>query len=313
MVKTPPRKKQLALAALVVVLAAGGALGFKRYEKSKSADASASDLATVEKGDVENHFRDSGELRPKVYVDVASKVAGRVTEVAVEEGERVQKGQKLAVIQPGRTEAEQYVPLTVTSPIAGTVMRYQKEDNNGEEGKISKVGDYVSGLLDSGNPTYLMTVADLSKLIVKMKISEMDVLKLHEGMPVDVTVDAIEGKTFKGRVALISPQAERDRNNLKNFKVEVALLRGDPRLKPGMTARVDGLLEAKRGVLKVPLSAVFEKAGKNYGYLSTPAGPKKVDLKLGLRSELDAEVLSGVSAGDKLYTEEPQDLQAEAR
>ncbi len=306
MVRTPFRRKAVAAVAAVVVLGAG-AYGFKRYKRGEQGSDS-DDVAAVEKGDVENHFLDSGELTPKVYVDIASKVAGRVTEISVEEGQRVKKGDKLAVIQPGRTESEKYVPITVTAPIGGVVMRYQDQSGSSyQEGKIAKLGDYVSGLLDSSNPTYLMTVADLSRLIVKMKISEMDVLKLREGMDVTVTIDAIEGKKFPARVTLISPQAERDKNDLKNFKVEVSLLHGDPRVKPGMTARVDGLLEARKGVVKIPLAAVFEEGGKDYAYLKTAALPKKVELKLGLRSELDAEVLGGVSAGDKVLTEKPDD------
>ncbi len=302
-----PLRRKIAVAAVVAGLAA--AAGFRLLRKPKTGDAD-SGVVTAAKGDLENHFLDSGELTPKVYVDVAAKVSGRVTEVSVEEGQKVPKGQKLAIIQPGRTEAEKYVPLTVTAPIEGTVMRYQKRDGgSNEEGKIAKVGDYVSGLLDTSNPTYLLTVADLGRLIVKMKISEMDVLKLKEGMPVKVTIDALPGQTFDARVTLVSPQAERDKNDLKNFKVEVTLAKSDARLKPGMTARVDGLLDARKGVLKMPLSAVFEDAGKEYAYVQAAKGaPKKAELKLGLRSELEAEVLSGVSAGDKLLTEKPEDL-----
>lgn len=299
------------LAVAAVVVAALGAAGFKYYESKKSAPPDADDTAKVEKGDVENHFVDAGELTPKVYVDVAAKVSGRVTEVSVEEGQLVKKGDKLAVIQPGRTEAEKYVPLTVTAPIAGTVMRYQDQGaSTMQEGKIAKLGDYVSGLLDTSNPTYMMTVADLTRLIVKMKISEMDVLKLREGMPVKVTVDAIPGKTFPARVTLISPQAELDRNNLKNFKVEISLEKADERLKPGMTARVDGLLEARKGVVKIPLAAVFDDGDKEYAYLqpaTKDAKPKKVEVKLGVRSDLDAEVLSGVSAGQVVLTQNPDD------
>ncbi|MDE2236658.1 MAG: efflux RND transporter periplasmic adaptor subunit, partial [Elusimicrobia bacterium] len=155
-------------------------------------------------------------------------------------------------------------------------------------------------------PTYLMTIADLSRLIVRMKISEMDVLELKEGMGVTVTVDALPGESFPGKITLISPQAEKDQNNLEFFRVEVSLLRVDPRLKPGMTARVDGLLASRKQVLKLPLSAVFEEGGKDYAYVSRPPEkPRKALLKLGLRSEMEAEVLSGVELGDRLLTDKP--------
>ncbi len=301
-------KSPKAFAAAGLAAVALSAAGWKYYGKS-SADGGGATTVVVARGDIELHFMDSGELTPKTFVDVASKVSGRVIELFVDEGARVKKGDKLAVIQPGRTEAEAYVPTTLTAPIDGVIMRYQDRGaGNSQEGRLSKLGDYVTGLMESQNPTYLMTVADLSRLVVKMKISEMDILKLKEGMEVKVTVDALPGQDFPSKVTLVSPQAEKDSNNLKNFKVEVTLLKSDARLKPGMTARVDGLLDSRKKVLKIPLSGVFEEGGKEFAYRSAAgAKPEKAPLKLGLRSEMDVEVLDGVKEGDKLLTEKPDD------
>ena len=295
---------------IAAVVVAAGLLcwfGFKRYKKSHD-PAVETGTATAERGDLETHFTDSGELAPKNGVDIASKVSGRVLELFVDEGSRVNRGDRLATIQPGRTEAEKFVPATLVSPIAGVIMRYQKPGNYQEESRIVKLGDYITGLMESTAPSYLMTVADLSRLVVKMKISEMDILKLREGMPVTVTVDALPGAKFEAKVSLVSPQADKDSNNLKNFKVEVALMRSDPKLKPGMRARVDGLLDSRKKVVKIPLSAVFEEGGAEVAYLHDPAAkPKKVALKPGLRNETEVEVTEGVSEGQKLYTEKPED------
>jgi len=298
------KHKWKAAALMTAALLAAG--GWKYFYNGKSSTEGGS--VTVERGDIELHFMDSGELTPKTFVDVASKVSGRVIELYVEEGARVKRGDRLAVIQPGRTEAEAYVPTTLTAPIDGIVMRYQdRSSNNSQEGRLSKLGEYVTGLMESQNPTYLLTVADLSRLVVKMKISEMDILKLKEGMDVKVAVDALQGLDFPARVTLVSPQAEKDSNNLKNFKVEVTLLKSDARLKPGMTARVDGLLDSRKKVLKLALSGVFEEAGKEFAYRSGAAKAEKAPLKLGLRSEMEVEVLDGVKEGDKLLTEKPDD------
>ncbi|MBI3550826.1 MAG: efflux RND transporter periplasmic adaptor subunit [Elusimicrobia bacterium] len=287
----------------VVLVGAGAFYGFKRYKKEPDAPA---ELAKVTKGDVELHFSDSGELKAKNAIDVASKVSGRVIEMTVDEGARVKKGDKLAVIQPGRSEAEHYQPFSVASPIDGIVMRYQQDGNYQQEGRVSKLGDYVTGLLESNTPTYLMTVADLRTLVVRMRISEMDILKLREDMSVNVTIDAIAGESFPAKVATVSPQAEKDQNNLKNFRVDIMLLKSDARIKPGMTARVDGLLQVHKGVLKIPLSAVFEEGPKQYGYQQVKgAAPKKTELKLGLRNETDAEVLGGAKEGEEYLTEKP--------
>ncbi|MDD5658061.1 MAG: efflux RND transporter periplasmic adaptor subunit [Elusimicrobia bacterium] len=299
--------RRAAAAALILALAGGGAWHWRRRQAAAK-PAAASDSVKVSRGDIELRFTEAGEIAPKRFVDVASKVSGRVTELLVEEGGRVAQGGKLAIIQPGRTEAERYVPFTLTAPIAGVVMRYQKQGNYQEESRIARLGDYVTGLMESVNPTYLMTIADLSSLLVRMKISEMDILKLKEGLPVKVTVDALPGAAFASRVALVSPQADKDNNNLKTFRVEVALGGRDGRLKPGMTARVETLLDSRKAVLKLPISAVFEENGAEYAYLKPKAKggqPAKVKLKLGLRNETDVEVQDGLQEGDELLTEKP--------
>ncbi|MBI3288181.1 MAG: efflux RND transporter periplasmic adaptor subunit [Elusimicrobia bacterium] len=296
------RSKWIAGLAVAAVVCATG------YKKYKGKDVEGPSTVTVERGNIEVHFVDSGELTPKTFVDVASKVSGRVIELFAQEGARVKKGDRLAVIQPGRTEAEAYVPTTLYAPIDGVVMRYQdRASNNPEEGRLTKLGEYVTGLMESNTPTYLLTVADLSRLVVKMKISEMDILKLREGMEVKVSVDALPGQEFPSKVTLVSPQAEKDGNNLKNFKVEVALLKSDARLKPGMTARVDGLLDSRKAVLKLALSGVFEEGGKEFAYLAGRDKPTKAELTLGLRSEMDVELIDGLKEGDKVLTEKPED------
>jgi multidrug efflux pump subunit AcrA (membrane-fusion protein) len=292
-----------------LVLGAAAAVGGWAWKKHKAAGDASDAVAPVEvaRGDLEKHFVDSGEIAPKNFVDVASQVSGRVVTMMVDEGGRVKKGDQLCVIQPGRSEAERYVPTSVKAPIDGVVMRYQRQGGN-DPSALARTGDFVTGLVESNTPTYLLTVADLTKLVVRMKISEMDVLKLHAGMGVKVTVDAIPTETFAAKVSVVSPQAEKDSNGIKSFRVDVALEKNDPRLKPGMTARVDGLLEARKNVLKIPLSAVFEEGGKEIAYSGDPADkekPRKIPLKLGLRNETDAEVLDGPKPGEKLLTEKP--------
>ena len=300
-----PRRKWKSWAIGLVVALAVAALGWWWWKKHAKGGPSAQDSATVKTGDIEVKFSDSGELTPRTKIDVAAKVSGRITELSVQEGQRVKQGDKLAIIQPGRTEAERYVPFTLVAPLSGIAMRYQREGSN-EESKMARLGDYVTGLLDSTQPSYLLTIGDLSQLKVVLKISEMDILKLKEGMKVDVAIDAVQGAAFPSRVTLVSPQADRDRNDLKTFRVEVTLDQSDSRLKPGMTARVSGLLDSRRKVLKLPLSAVFEEGGTEFAYKRGADGKtEKTTITLGLRNETDAEVLKGLKEGDAVLTEKP--------
>lgn len=310
----PPSKKGRRLWKVLLgaaVLAGAGGFGFKHYNKKKPVPPEAADsLVAVERGDLERRFEELGDLAPKDRVNVASKVSGRIIELFVQEGDRVKAGQKMAVVQPGRTGAERYLPSTVEAPIEGILMCYIKNpDARNTNARFVEVGDYVTGLFQSQNPTYLMTVADLRKLIVRLKISEMDIFKLTEDKPVEVTVDALPDEEFPGVVSLISPQAERDSNGLKVFRVEVELKKNDKRLRPGMTARVDSLLEKKEDVLKLPLSGVFEQGPVMVAYLHVPEGkPKRIEIETGLRTETEIEIVSGLKEGDRVHKEKPKDV-----
>lgn len=299
------RSVWIPLAVLLLVLG-GWRIQRRRAAKSAQPEGGAT-TGKVTRGGLELRFSDTGDVAAKDSVDVASKVSGRVIELAVQEGSRVASGQKLAVIQPGRSETEKYLPSSVLAPITGTVMRFVRDNGNSSSSDFAKVGDYVTGLFDSNSPTYLLTVADLRRMLVRMRISEMDVLKLKEGMPVSVSVDALPAARFTGRVSLISPQAERDNSGLKVFRVEVSLDVQDARLRPGMTSRVETLLEKRENVLKMPLAALFEEAGETFSYLQGAKKPLKTPVKPGLRTETDVEVLSGLKEGDVVLTEKPKD------
>ena len=311
-------RRAKAVTSVVVALALGGGGWYawkKRAEKAKKGAPPELDeaIAEVTKGDLETRFRELGDIAAKNNVEVASKVSGRIIELSVTEGARVRAGQKLAVVQPGKTGAEKFLPSEVTAPIDGIVLAYVKPGSNDSGVRFVEVGDYVTGLFESQNPTYLMTIADMRVVVVKMRINEMDVLKLSEGMEVEVVVDAIPGVTFPAKVSVISPQAERESRGGKVFRVEVAVTKPDPRLRTGLTARVDAVLEKRTDALRLPLTGLFEEKGAEVAYLKPEAKDgkaKQVIIVTGMRTELEIEILSGLKAGDKVLTEKPTEFDA---
>lgn len=300
-------------AAVAALVAAGLGLGGYKYFKKRAPAEGGEDsaAATVARGSLEIRFTELGDIAAKNTVNVASKVSGRVLELHVQEGAAVKAGDTLAVIQPGKTGAERFLPSTLTAPIDGILLRYVKDENSSSaNAKFVEVGEYVTGIFESQNPTYLMTVADMRKVIVKLKINEMDILKLREKMPVDVMVDAIADVKFPATVTMIAPQAEREARGGKFFRVEVALDKNDPNLRTGMTARVDALLEKREDVLKAPLAALFEEKGQELVYLEVEDGkPRQIEVKTGMRTETDVEIVSGLKEGGKILTEKPVEFE----
>jgi len=238
---------------------------------------------------------------------VRSLVSGELKEVLAYEGDQVKKGQKLAMVQPGQSAADKFMPVEVLSPMDGTVFKCQGQGYN-DEPQIKKVGERVSGS-NEYNPTCIMQVADMGKMIVKLQVSESDVAKLKKNMPVSITIDALN-KTLSGRVASISPNAQRNRMNIKSFPVEIEV-NEKVSLLPGMTARVSAVLETKKNVLVMPLSGLFEERGMNFVYLYDPNTnkAKKVNVICGVRNEMEVEIKSGLKEGDKVYTDKPLNIE----
>ena len=304
---------RIVLYALCAVLAGGGAWwGYKLYKKTSDVEAEI-DKVSVSRGDIEIKFQDIGDITPMIMVQVYARVGGSVDEVLVREGEHVEKGSKVAVVQPGQSEADKFLPVDVLAPISGTVMRCESSGYNSES-ELVKPGQRISGRAESGNPTCLVQVADLSRMMVKLNVSEMEVLKLKTGMPVKVSADALPMLELRGRVAMISPKAEKDnRSGVKSFRVEVGIDQQNAQIRPGMTARIETVMEARKNILKMPISGLFEERGKKFAYLTVPnAKAKKVDVRTGLRNETEVEILSGLAEGSTVYTDKPLNLQEDA-
>ncbi|MBI3552489.1 MAG: efflux RND transporter periplasmic adaptor subunit [Elusimicrobia bacterium] len=303
------------VAISLAALAAGGVFTYRFYKKRQlervQLDISA--LVKVERGTLENKFQENGDIWPRKLLNIFPNVSGRVVELPVGDGQSVKAGQTLAVVQGGRTSAEKFLPATIGAPITGALMRCPEEGgrNGGGTKEFVKLDDFVTGRNDSQqNATCMMAIADLSSLIVKLTINEVDVLKFRENMPVTVTVDALPGETFPGTVTVISRQAEEGyRRAGKVFRTEIALNRRDERLRVGMTGRVTAMIAKKENVLKMSLGAFFEQEGRSVAYLNVPRDkPREVEIKPGMRTPLEVEIVSGLKEGEQVFTEKPVDF-----
>ncbi|MCX5793849.1 MAG: HlyD family efflux transporter periplasmic adaptor subunit [Elusimicrobia bacterium] len=301
--------KILIYGAVAAVLGGGGWWGYRAYKKTSLVEGEI-EKVNVAKGDIDVKFQDIGEVRPKDVMEVYSRVGGRITEVLTREGAYVKKGAKLAVVQPGQTDSDKFVPVDVNAPISGTVMTCPGGDNS--LASIAKIDQRIGGLAD-GNPSCLMQVGDFTSLVVGLNVSEMEVMKLRTGLPVKVTIDALAALPLTGRITLISPKSDSGRG-AKSFKVEIGIDQKNlDKVKSGMTSRIEAVMESKRNTLTMPISGLFEERGRRFAYIVVPGGKaRKADLKIGLRNETDVEILSGLKEGDTVYADKPLNIEADA-
>src|SRR5438132_11789452 len=125
--------------------------------------------------------------------------------------------------------------------------------------KNIEIGESITSGVSSFNAgTVLFTVADVTKMIVKAGVNEVDIGKVYVGMPVKVTLDAYPKISFAGRIDRIAPAVRID-DKVRVFDVEVRLDAQGRELRSGMTANIEMIGEKKEKVLAVPVESVFQR------------------------------------------------------
>ncbi|KPJ82406.1 MAG: hypothetical protein AMJ58_01420 [Gammaproteobacteria bacterium SG8_30] len=178
----------------------------------------------------------------------------------------------------------------IRSPIPGIVI-----DRRG----IVRVGNTVTpvgGVIESADSA-LFAVADFDSLVVNVQVPETQMSRLAVGQPARVRVDAVPGRSFDGRISLITPGVD---DETATFPVKLELEDPDGLLRPGMFARVDIVYERKPDALQIPRSALLDGDGPPRVFVATDGTARERLVELGLSSGGYVEVLSGVEPGDQV-------------
>jgi HlyD family secretion protein len=179
----------------------------------------------------------------------------------------------------------------VTAPFAGTVT----EVNN-------LVGDQVA----PGSSAF--RIDDLSALLVDVQVSEVDINSVQVGQPVNLTFDAIQGKTYDGKVVTVALAGDVSQGAV-NFTVTVQLTDPDAQVKPGMTAAVSILVKQLNNVLTVPNGAVRALNNQQVVYVIRNGIVEAVPVTLGASSDTSSQVISGgLKTGDLIVLNPPSTI-----
>lgn len=171
------------------------------------------------------------------------------------------------------------------------------------------IGQAVSGSGGFNAGTEVLTIADLTSLVINAHVNQADVTRLRQGMEVRVAVDAIPGLTVTGLVERIAPQAT-VRNNIKGFATRILIKSPDQRIQPGMTANISIPVAAAAGALAVPLSAVFTEQGRRHVYVKRAGGWERQDVTVGVSDYFSAEITAGLEEGDVVSLVTPPGVKA---
>src|SRR5881628_132784 len=376
------------LIAALVVISAGARRdrgAEVRFEKASRRDLVAAVTA-------------SGKIQPKKKVDISADITGRITRIAVREGDLVTKGQFLLQIDPTIYQANlQQAEATLASSQAAAVQAKANRDQaeralgrtkelhtqnpnlvsqeqleqaktafdiaeanltaaqhqvdqaraavrsasdnlrkttllaplNGrvtrlpvEEGEVAVPGTF------SKDVGLLLTVSDLSVIQAKVKVDETDVVRLHLGDSVEVTIDAFPDTTFTGRVTKVSNSSVRDaatgatgqNDRAVDYDVEVTLDKPPTDIRPDLSATARIVTDTRKQALSIPIIALTVRentpAGAERRPADTAARNKKKEaegvfvvkdgvanfhpVKVGIAGDEYFEVTDGLKAGEKI-------------
>ena len=196
-------------------------------------------------------MRKAQEQRNQLQLDIAKTQLDQTSMTT--EQEQVVSEQSKIIAEAGllrnesslETEKERLDWTTIRAPISGTITLLELE-----EGEI-----VTSGRSAFSQSPPLMTISNLSQMVVKTYINEVDMEKLKMDQLAEIVSDTYKGRIYQGRVIEISPIGV-ERDNIISFEIMIEVIDSPPELRPGMSTDVDIITYEEKAVLLVPIEAV---------------------------------------------------------
>ena len=183
---------------------------------------------------------------------------------------------------------EAIASMTIIAPISGIILSRETDK-----------GSAVIPLSSAYGGTVIITIADVSEKHFRGDVDEADIGKVHLSLPARIYVEAYPDEPFKAELIRISPQG-REEEDIVNFEIRATIDDPEDRLRVGMSADAELILEEHENVLVIPEGAILYEDGKTYVNVqdvSVPEGMRKIEITKGISDGLRTEVLSGLEKG----------------
>jgi HlyD family secretion protein len=195
----------------------------------------------------------------------------------------------IAIAEANVAAAEATVKMMrLEAPIGGTVTAIN-----------SMVGDEVSPTTAS------FQIDDLSRMVINIQLTEVDIRKVQVGQDVEITFDGIPGKKYKGKVYEVG-QVGTIESGTVSFLVRIELTDSSAEVLPGMTAATNIIVTQLKNVVTVPSRAIKTLDGKRVVYVLKENQPVPIDIEIGETSDTHAQLLGDtVKVGDVIVLNPP--------
>jgi len=177
-------------------------------------------------------------------------------------------------------------------------------------------GDFMRGrtrVIEEGGTVYerqkIIELPNLSQMIAEIDVHESAVDKVRPGQRAKIVVDAFPDQSFTGEVLKVAPLPDPQRGflspDMKVYKTQVSIEGFHDFLKPGMSTKVEILVEQLEDVLIVPIQVVARRDGKKVCYCLTSKGPEPREVQTGAFNDTFVQIIEGLEVGDEVLLNPP--------
>jgi multidrug efflux pump subunit AcrA (membrane-fusion protein) len=197
-------------------------------------------------GQIQDYIALSGDIVAGSTVDVYSDAAGKIAAVYTVVGQRVNRGDRIAAVDPSRPGMDFQWGIA-TAPINGTVVALP-----------AQVGMTISQAVP------LARISGGGALEIRLYVAERFISKMAMNLPCAISLDAWPGDVFQGSISEIAPTVD---PASRTMEIRVNVNNAGSKLKPGMFAKVRIITERKSNIVKIPTSAMLSRFGEQYVYV----------------------------------------------
>ena len=298
----------------------------------KTADAVSVEVTPVAVREMTASFSGTAPLDARGESQVVAKTSGIAERVLAEEGQHVSAGQVLVQIDSAQQQlrvqqisaqveklsrnlarSEELAKQKMVSANDVDQLRYDLQNLRAQlnlaklDLSYTRVTAPISGvvaqrMIKTGNLVQISTpifrIVENDRLEATLNVPERNLEAIRNGLPVTMTVDAVPGKSFDGRVARISPVVD---SGSGTFRV-ICAFDGGGVLQPGMFGRIAVVFDRRAGALAIPRIAMLEDDNQPAVFTVRDGKAVRVPVKTGYVEGEWVEVLSGLKGGDSVVT-----------
>lgn len=324
--------KKIWVTALLVIIVGSG---YYFWPKPK---VEAIQTVEVKTGEVKSVISTSGTLEGTDSADLKSKISGKLNQLTVKLGDRVQKGQLIAGIDTqdlsialqkaqnnfiAKDAAAKRVEDDVKDHNSDENFTQQEERTAAQKARDNAFDDIkaaqrafqdayiyapLSGVVTKADPNIgqivsaadtIAEIVDESEYVFEAEVDESDLGRVKLGQSATITLNSYPNQTFNAAVSKITPTTQTTDSGATVVIVKLSLGKPEINFVAGINGQADIVTDQISNVLVIPLEALIDE---KQVYVKRGDSYEKVDVTTGIKSDTEAEVKSGLSAGDQVVT-----------